>query len=223
MSNIHFIGLTVASFMFAACQADSYKITGKCDILTEGDTIFLTNNLTNLFPIDTAVISDGRFSFMGKIDSSCLGMIYSQKHSELNIPFFVESGTISIYLSDKLNGSSVSGTKTNEEWQSLNNRTSDIGIDINQIACRLYHAGCSEDERRQLMHTIEEKKAQFGAIIEEYASNNINNKFGIFLLTYYTDIMNPHFQLEFIDRLPEETRNSPDIVELYKRLTKKTE
>ena len=55
-------GLTAAGIMLAACQSDSYKINGECDLLSNGDTIFITNDFSSGKPFAHGIIKDGKFT-----------------------------------------------------------------------------------------------------------------------------------------------------------------
>ena len=106
--------------MLAACQSKTYTITGEVEGLENGDTLFITDDLQAGIPTDTLIVEDGKFNFNGIADSTYIAMVYSQKRNEINAPFFVEPGNITIELNPYPVQSRVSGTVLNNEWQKLN-------------------------------------------------------------------------------------------------------
>ena len=71
-------GLAAAGVMLAACQSDSYKIDGVCDLVSNGDTIFITNDFASGKPFAHGIVKDGKFSVEGIIDSPTLCIAYSK-------------------------------------------------------------------------------------------------------------------------------------------------
>ena len=134
----HFLFLTAAGITLAACQSNTYKISGKADMLHDGDTLLLTKDLHTGEPSDTLIVKDGTFTLQGETDSVQLAMIYSLNNQEINAPFFLEPGDITIFLSEIPGASRVGGTKCNHEWQTLNDSVMSIGKDINRIAEHIY-------------------------------------------------------------------------------------
>ena len=108
-----------SAVLLTACHSNSYKLTGDVKGLEDGDTLFLTHDLETGTPHDTLIVKDGRFSLSGEADSTSLWMIYSAKRNEINAPFFIEPGTISIHLTEEPGASRVSGTLCNDQWQEL--------------------------------------------------------------------------------------------------------
>ena len=51
-------GLAAAGIMLAACQSDSYKINGECDLLSNGDTIFITYDFSSGKPFAHSVVNE---------------------------------------------------------------------------------------------------------------------------------------------------------------------
>ena len=58
-----------------ACQSNQYTIAGVADGVSDGDTLFLTNDLETGAPCDTIVVKDGKFTLSGEADSTALCMI----------------------------------------------------------------------------------------------------------------------------------------------------
>ncbi len=210
----------ILSFVFillglTACQSNSYKVAGDAKGLSDGDTLFLTNDLTTGIPSDTIIITNGKFSFSGEADSTSLCMIYSVKHNEINAPFFIEAGTITIHLSDQPGESRVSGTLCNDEWQELNDSVISIGKEINRIAEHIYGQNLTESEQQKGMEKIEKLNKRFSAFIIKTAEKNIDNEFGYFLLTFYPEeLIDNATRSRLIKDLPAKIQKRPAIQQM---------
>ncbi len=207
----------LGTFLFAltACQSNGYKVAGDVKGLSDGDTLFLTRDLTTGIPSDTILIDNGKFSISGETDSTALCMVYSAKKNEINAPFFLEPGTITIHLSDQSGSSRVSGTTCNDEWQELNDSVMVIGKEINRIAEHIYANNLPQEEQQKGMEQIEKLNKRFSACVVKTAEKNIDNEFGYFLLTYYPeDLIDNETRSRLIGSLPAEMQKRPAIQQM---------
>ena len=195
-----------------ACQSTSYQVNGTIEGAADGDTLFLTSDLQTGIPSDTILVEDGKFSFSGEADSVHLCMIYSASRNELNAPFFMEPGIISIQIKQTPGASRVGGTKCNDEWQILNDSVMSIGKEINQIAERIYGNIVTPEEQQKGMEQIDRLNQRFSNIVIKTCEKNIRNEFGYFLLTYYPDeLIDTQSRIRLIKMLPEEMRHRGQI------------
>lgn len=213
--------LTAASLVLAACQSNVFHIQGTAENMADGDTLFLTSDLTDGIPQDTLVVKDGKFHFSAPTDSAMLCMVYSAKEHQINATFFTEPGTVDIRLSATPGGSRVGGTLLNREWQRLNDSVLTIGKDINRIAERIYGHPSTPEEQQRGMQAIEQLNKRFSRMIVATAERNISNEFGCFLLTYYPEEVIPSGSaLRLIRQMPQELRQRPAIKQLEQQAMK---
>ena len=209
-----------STVLLTACQSNSYKISGEVKGLTDGDTLFLTHDLQTGYPSDTLIVENGRFALTGTTDSTSLCMIYSASRNEINIPFFVESGNITIHLTEEPGASRVSGTLCNDQWQQLNDSVMTIGKEINQIAEHIYGGNVSEEEQKKGMEKIDRLNQRFSAMLVKCVEKNIDNEFGYFLLTYYPEeLIDNNQRTRLINLLPEQMRKRSAIQQMQQLLT----
>ena len=161
-----------------ACQSSSYQVNGTIEGAAEGDTLFLTSDLQTGIPSDTIFVEDGKFHISGEADSVRLCMIYSAKRNELNAPFFIEPGIISIQIKETPGASRVGGTKCNDEWQVLNDSVMSIGKEINRIAEHIYGNTVTPDEQQTGMEAIYKLNQRFSRMGINTCEKNIRNEFG---------------------------------------------
>lgn len=215
----HITLLTAAGIMLAACHSNGYKISGQVEGLADGDTLFLTSDLQTGMPSDTIVVRDGKFSFQGAVDSVHLAMIYSAARNEINAPFFVEPGEVTITLSDTPGKTLVGGTPCNKHWQQLNDSVVNIGREINRIAEHVYGNTLTPEEEQQGMLQIQKLNQRFAALVVKFAKDNIDNEFGYFLLSYYPEeIIDNDTRYELISQLPDKLRQRPAIQHILKAI-----
>lgn len=195
-----------------ACQSTTYQVNGTIEGAADGDTLFLTSDLQTGIPSDTIFVEDGKFHISGEADSVRLCMIYSAKRNELNAPFFIEPGIISIQIKETPGASRVGGTKCNDEWQVLNDSVISIGKEINRIAEHIYGNTVTPEEQQKGMEAIDKLNQRFSRMVINTCEKNIRNEFGYFLLTYYPDeLIDPSSRSRLIKLLPEEMRKREQI------------
>ena len=195
-----------------ACQSTTYQVKGTIEGAADGDTLFLTSDLQTGIPGDTIFVEDGKFHISGEADSVRLCMIYSAKRNELNAPFFIEPGIISIQIKETPGASRVGGTKCNDEWQVLNDSVISIGKEINRIAEHIYGNTVTPEEQQKGMEAIDKLNQRFSRMVINTCEKNIRNEFGYFLLTYYPDeLIDPSSRSRLIKLLPEEMRKREQI------------
>lgn len=210
---------SAAMLALTACQSNTYSISGTVEGLEDGDTLFITNDLQSGIPTDTLIVKDGKFELSGIADSTYLCMVYSEKRNELNPPFFIEPGDISIKLVETPGASRIGGTKCNEQWQELNDSVMVIGKEINRIAEHIYGNTIDEMEQQKGMEQIDMLNQRFAAIVRKTTEKNIKNEFGYFLLTYYPEeLIDNETRKELIDKLPAEKQKRPVIQEMLANL-----
>ena len=215
---------SAAVLALTACHSNTYKISGSAEGLEDGDTLYITNDLQTGIPTDTLIVKDGKFELSGETDSTYLCMVYSEKRNELNAPFFVEPGNISIKLVETPGASRVGGTKCNEQWQELNDSVMTIGKEINRIAEHIYGNTVDEMEQQKGMEQIDKLNQRFSAIVVKTTEKNIKNEFGYFLLTYYPEeLIDNETRMKLIDKLPAEKQNRPVIQEMLANLKQAAE
>lgn len=204
-----------------ACQSNQYKIAGVAEGVSDGDTLFLTNDLETGAPCDTIVVKDGKFTLSGEADSTALCMIYSASRNEINAPFFMEPGNISIRLTETPGGSRVGGTLCNDQWQQLNDSVISIGKEINRIAEHIYGNNLPQEEQQKGMEQIEKLNQRFANLVIKTAEKNNDNEFGYFLLTYYPEeLIDNTTRGRLIKQLPADMRKRPAIIQWEKDIAK---
>lgn len=122
--------LLAAAAVFAACNSGNqgYTVTGTIEGATDGDTVFLqTVEGRQLVKLDSAVITNGTFTFKGTQDTAANRYLtYSPAGAEgMIMDFFLENGKINIKLNGK--SSSATGTANNDIYQAIRTQAQRTG------------------------------------------------------------------------------------------------
>ena len=202
--------------MLAACQSNTYRVKGTVEDAADGDTLFLTTDLQEGTPRDTILVKDGHFEMSGTTDSTFFCMIYSKKEQALNIPLFIEPGTIKVVLSKTPGGSRVGGTMINDEWQRLSDSTMVIGKEINNIAEKVFsNDKATQEEQQKAMEEIEKLNQRHNGVVLQFTERNIKNELGYFLLTMFPEEVIPNEErLRLIQMMPAALRQRGAIKEM---------
>ena len=208
--------MTAAGLGLAACQSNTYQIKGTIEDATEGDTLFLTTDMQQGTPRDTILVKDGQFEISGETDSTFFCVIYSKAEEALNVPLFVEPGTIKVKMSKEPGGSRVGGTAINDEWQRMNDSTMVIGKEINNIAEKVYaNQEAGQEEQAKAMEQIDKLNKRFSGIVLNFTERNIKNELGYFLLTVYPEEIIPNKdRMRLIGMLPADVRKREAIKQM---------
>ncbi|MBQ8657062.1 MAG: AhpC/TSA family protein [Prevotella sp.] len=210
--------LTAAALMMllaAACTEEkTYRVTGTGDALKDGDTLFLTTDLTGLIPSDTIIVKSGQFTLSGQTDSTTFCLLYSPTNEYLAMPFFIEPGNIKIELPKELENATVSGTLCNNEWQVVNDTMTTMSLEMNRLAQQMYSTQ-EPEQLKKINGQMEQLNEKFKNFILDRTKKNIDNEFGYFLVTFYCQqLLTPAQCKELIDQLPAELRQRTRIKQL---------
>lgn len=211
--------LTAAGIMLAACQSNTYHIKGTVKDV-QGDTLFLTTDLQQGTPRDTILVKDGQFELSGETDSTYFCMIYSKNEEALNIPLFIEPGTIKVLLSKTPGVSRVGGTAINDEWQRMSDSTMVIGKEINNIAEKVFaNEKATQEEQQKAMEQIDKLNQRHAKVVLDFTERNIKNELGYFLLTMFPEEVIPNKdRLRLIKMMPAELRQRSAIKEIEQQI-----
>lgn len=205
-------GAVLGLALLTSCQSNGYRIEGSGDALKDGDTLFLTTDLTELTPSDTIIVKNGKFSISGETDSTYFCLLYSASENTVAMPFFVEPGTINMTLPAKMEDARVSGTPCNNEWQIVSDTMSVMSKQMNQLAMQMYSGQLNMEEQAKKQEQIEQLNNHFKQFIFNTGKKNIGNEFGYFIVTFYSNgLLEPAQCKELIQLMPDNLRQRQPI------------
>lgn len=186
MNKLSLIGLASACLLLAACQSSSYQIKGTAKEMKNGDTLYLTTDLSTRIPIDTIIVNDKSFEIAGTTDTTRLSMIYAAHHPEINVSFFLTPGDIRIILRNK--GSRVEGPSINNNWQALNDTIEVYGKEMKDIAQQVYgNPQIPIDQKKKLIKKMSAIEKRLKEKIRKTADEHAEDELGKFIYANFLE------------------------------------
>ena len=215
--------LLAAAAVFAACNSGNkgYTVTGTVEGAADGDTVYLqTAEGRQLVKLDSAVITNGTFTFKGTQDSAVNRYITCQPSGKEGVlmDFFLENGKINIALSK--NDDSATGTANNDAYQELRGQINDINKKMNAIYEAMGDTTLSDEQKEAKQKEGAQLEEQYDNAIKEAVKKNITNPVGVFLFkqTFYNNSTAENTEL--LEQIPANFQNDEAIVKI-KELTDK--
>lgn len=168
----------LSAAMLAACGGSTYTVSGKVEGLADGDTVTICDIGTgSLMPVDTAFVTNGKFTFKGKTDTCSVCVLVFTENGMMNTcTFFLEPGNIKINYADQKQN--VSGTKVNNAFQKFYDAVSGVeekAMSLDQRAQQAQTKGESLESYQDEMNDLQD---MYRKIIRESIMDNTDNLFG---------------------------------------------
>ena len=177
------IGLTALTLIVAACQSDLYTIRGEARPFADGTLLCLTPDLNaDTADCDTVRVIDGRFTYTTTATDTRLCRLYAPSCPDASVLLFTEPGNIYVELSPQAGHSRVSGTKTNNQWQSL----CDTVARYDRLLRSLASTHRDSLSPRATATQMERHYATLTQRIREAAERNKDNALGRFIIERFT-------------------------------------
>lgn len=182
MKKLTYLVVAVAVIGMVACTGGKkagYVITGTVEGAADGDTVFLQEVAgRQLNKLDTAIIANGAFSFEGVQDSTVNRYITCKVGDNgLIMDFFLENGPITIALSKE--NDSATGTKSNDAYQEIRNKTNALNLKINAIYEALGDSTLTEEQKEAKIKELSGFEKEMSVIRTEGIKKNITNPVGV--------------------------------------------
>ena len=177
--------LLAAAAVFAACNSGNqgYTVTGTIEGATDGDTVFLqTVEGRQLVKLDSAVITNGTFTFKGTQDTAANRYLtYSPAGAEgMIMDFFLENGKINIKLNGK--SSSATGTANNDIYQAIRTQLNELDSQMENIYTSMTDTALTDQQREAKGKEMSALESKMMEVAKAGISQNITNAVGVHLL-----------------------------------------
>ena len=214
MKKIFFMAMACL-MAFVSCQEQNrYTIKGTAEGLADGDTIYLQDWVDNHFiKVDSTVLKGGSFEFTGTPDSTTL--VRYVAHVKDNVRMlalvFMEKGTINVEL--KQQGSKVSGTLCNDEYQLLTERLDSVKQVMREVAEKMSpDKKLTEQQRSEVEAEFEQKGKDVVGMLLATTEKNIGNAMGAQSLLTFGMSFTPEQVLPLIEKMPAAYLSNEEIV-----------
>ena len=193
MKKLLFVALS-ATLLFSCKdgKTDGYSLNGTIDSLEDGEQVFIEipSEAGGITAIDTAVVKNGKFEFIGKTDEIKIAYIQIGK-LQWKIPFVLENEKITVTAyKDSLQASKAGGSYNNEELTKFNANFDKINKRIEKF--REENMGLMQEaQQNNDTETLERLDEEYKAIekdiinyMESYASENPKSFVSLMLLSH---------------------------------------
>lgn len=154
--------LSIVMLLAWAChkKSDGYRIKGQITGL-KSDTVMVRYRTKNSAASDSAVVENGHFTFTGEVAFPTLAQVKLGKNKKIN--FYIENSDISLKGSiDSLDNVTISGSKSNEDYEQLETQLSSLEGQIRKVRKREQQA--RKKDRTQVLDKL---RAKAGSLYHE--------------------------------------------------------
>jgi Peroxiredoxin len=204
----------VASLSALACTGgNAYKITGIVNGAANGDTVYIQNRVNREFvKIDSAIITDGKFIFNGKQDSTVNRYItYMKGDRKYYADFFLENGDISLTLGET---DSIVGTPSNDTYHAFKSKMNAVNAKMEAVYSSMQSPTLSEEQRKEKTSEMNALEKSMTETIAQTIDENIGNAVGLHLLKAYNYYIEYDKLGEVLAKVPAKYQKNEDIIRL---------
>lgn len=171
------VSILAAAALAAACQSNSYTVNGTVG-QEDGTMIYLMKDGSNVV-VDSAEVTDGKFTFAGEQEEPVLAYVRMKRGS--NVSFFLEGGNINLNFDEK----TATGTSLNDQFTKLSAELQDYSKKVNERWMELRKTeGVNVDE--EIQKYIDELRGGLKNQVKKVYDNNLSNALGAYAFMVYT-------------------------------------
>ena len=223
MKKITCLFIGIAALSIIACTGGNkggYIITGTVEGGADGDTVYLQEATgRDLVKLDTAIITNGTFTFEGKQDSVVNRYVTCEANGEnLMMDFFLENGNINIALTK--DNDSATGTANNDAYQAIRSKTNEISQKMAGIYNAMGDSTLTDAQKEAKKKEGAQLEEEYSIVMKEGVQKNITNPVGVYLFkqTFYNNSTDENEAL--LKQIPANYQNDERIVKI-KEITEK--
>lgn len=222
MRKLSYLVIAAAVFSMVACTGGKpgYTITGTVEGAADGDTVFLQEATgRSLVKLDTAIITNGTFTFEGAQDTVANRYVTCQVNGDnLLMDFFLENGKIAISLTK--DNDSATGTPNNDAYQEIRSKVSEISTKIRAAYESMGDSTLSDEQKEAKQKEGAQLEEDYGTILKEGVQKNITNAVGVHLFKqmFYNNSTEENEAL--LSQIPANFQQDAAIIQI-KELTEK--
>ncbi|MDO5663628.1 MAG: redoxin domain-containing protein [Bacteroidia bacterium] len=218
--------LLITAIVLISCQSNkNYKITGTVtDSAYEGKNVYVQEMTANeMVAVDTAVITNGAFTFEGLADSTVLRFIALDETVNPQKPSRVltvlEPGNIDIKFDSTI---TVTGSKLNNDYNTFRKEEEKISKEMRAVSQKyreLASAGLMTDSVDvELNEQFDKMSEDLSTKTADFIKTNIQNPLGKFLFMTSAEMFKPETQREILALTDDAYKAEANIQRIVKRL-----
>ncbi|MBR6251163.1 MAG: AhpC/TSA family protein [Bacteroidales bacterium] len=187
--------LGLAAGLLSACSNKSveggYTINGTADGTADGDTIFYARmaGYYNYMPIDTAIVTDGKFFFTGKQEGADLRYIVAIHNGE-NVgeaEVVVENTNYEVTIYGREKKADIKGGQAQQLWDKMVAFLTDVPEEVSENYIKLNDQSASDEERAAAQEALMEFSRNQTESVKKFVVDNAPSAFSDMVLGYYLE------------------------------------
>lgn len=183
-----------------ACTKNGYTIKGEYPDAPDGTKVYLALLDENFTYVDSAAVSNGRFTFEGRQDTPVVRMLLSSVALEGG-PVVIENGKINVKLRY---GIQRWGTPLNDDLQMFFDERGTMSHRIESaVAYIAANRNMGETQRDSLRTMTANARRDFVNTLQHTIGGNMENALGAFLLTQSEEYFSPSELYSIMSMVPE--------------------
>lgn len=215
----------VATVLFSCQNSNTYTINGTVVAEGyEGTNVYLQEMTQDaMVATDSAVVTNGAFSFKGTADSTVLRFVALDEtvnpQQENRIPVLVEPGKLVLTFDSIVD---VKGTKVNEDYTSFRLVQKDLVQNIREVIGQFNSEGSAgtltEEREAELKESYDIINDQMIKANYDFVKANIKNELGEFVFLNSFSMFEPEQQREILNDANEDYKATENIQRVVSRL-----
>ncbi len=224
MKKLTYLVVAAAVWGMVACTGQpGYVVTGTVEGAVEGDTVLLQEvSGRQLVSLDTAIITNGTFTFKGTQDSVVSRYVtYPKGNETLRMDFFLENGKINMALTKE--NYSATGTPNNDAYQVVRGKLNALNAKGKTLFESMADTTLTDEQRAEKSKELNALEEEMTTITKEGINTNITNPVGVMLFkkNYYS-LDNEECDA-LLQQIPAAYQNDEVIVKIKEITEKKKE
>lgn len=218
--------LLSAALILLSCQNNKdYKINGTiANANYEGTNVYLQKVTEDAMEnVDTAVVTNGAFTFEGLADTTVLRFVALDEtiepKTQTRIPLLVEPGNIEVKFDSVI---TVGGTAVNDAYNTFRTKQADLTKEARAVVDQYNKAatdGTLTDSLEAEINTAYERiDGEMNDLNFAFIKDNIKNELGKYLFVTSARMFEPAKQREILDLTDDTFKSQPNIQRIITRL-----
>lgn len=204
-----------AAALLSACSSSSntYTVKGKiADPAYNGKTIYLIDP-ENVNVLDSAVITEGKFTFSGQMDTAQMALLRVQR---LHGYLILEKGDI---LVDMDNAEAPAGTPLNNAMSEINEKSKQMQNSFRtEVENVRNQTDLSDEEKEEILDKNFEKLRQsYDSLMNSYFQVNKDNALGTWIVLSWSEILTPEQFNSVLAQAGDQTKNNKTIKQIQEK------
>lgn len=215
-----------AALIMLSCQTNKdYTIKGTvANSSYEGTNVYLQKVTDDAIEsVDTAVVTNGAFSFEGLADTTVLRFVSLDEsvdpQKQTRIPVLVEPGKIEVKFDSVI---TVAGTKTNNAYNDFRTKQTSLTKEVRSIVDQYNSAiagGTMTDSLdAQINSAYDRISGEIDSLNFGFIKDNIKNELGQYLFMTSAAMFEPAKQKEILDLTDDAYKSKPNIQRIMNRV-----